>query len=330
MNEKHINETIFLLLKDLRAEQSQTQLSRELGYSYNIYGRWEKGTRAFLWNDFIKIAENKGFNISECFLRSFKIPLEENYDDSNLLKVYLKSHSNPLYDILSKKKIDRVIRGERKLKFSEFLLLYDSLTYSSLRFLQYFVQPKTFLNMKSLATSEMREKILYDNDTLIVLHILDLDWYKSLKCHSNEYLAKKSHIDIGIIEKKLRQLEFLGIIEMHENGLYSLCDKSEKHLVYPKEKSNIIHNSWRKMIYDQSLQERSLSSSIEKSLRGAHIIFSSNKKLDLEIAEIVTRMFNDINSAVRNFDNDEEVSTHLQVLSINLFNPLVRSFDKSE
>jgi transcriptional regulator with XRE-family HTH domain len=330
---ENFKEIVCILLKSLRNGISQSQMSKKLGYSYNIYGRWESGKRAFLWNDFIAITTLKKQDLENSFLLSFKIPLSECHKDSSLLKVYLKTHSGQANKYLSKKKIDRVIRGERKLKFLEFLLLFDDFAFSSLRFLQYFIDDESFQKMKKANNSLLRDKALNNNFNLLILHIFDLESYKKLGSHSDSYIAEKVDLSIDEIERKVRQLEYLEIIKVDENGLYKPAKESERHIVYSKESSNSIHNYWRKLLYEQSLMKGSFNDQIENSLRGAHIIYSSNKKLDMKVAEIVTRMFNDITSAIHNFDCDKKKLkfTHLQVLSINVFNPLTRFFkDKTD
>jgi hypothetical protein len=328
LEEEKFNQITLLFLKSLRGEESQSQISRRLGYNYNIYGRWENGTRSFMWDDFVKLTFTNNINIDEPFLLAFKISLNQKYEDQDIVRAYLKSHSETDFRVLSKKKIDRIIRKERNLKFVEFLLLFNHSGYFSLNFLQYFVNDKAYRQMKELIAPAIKEKLLSDIFNLMLLHIFELDSYLELKEHDHLFLAKLLDVDCGFIEKRIQKLEYFDIIKMNGSGLYELTSESERHIIYTKEYSNLVHNSWRKIIYEQSLQKNSLNRDTKNSLRGAHVIYTSNPALDLKIAEITTRMFNDINMAIREAKFDENVFTHLQVLSINFMNPLIKKFEK--
>lgn len=59
------------IIREIRGEMSQRQLSDKLGYSFNQVGKWESGFTQIKWDDFLKMAEVLEIPMAKHFTDSF-------------------------------------------------------------------------------------------------------------------------------------------------------------------------------------------------------------------------------------------------------------------
>ena len=65
VDQETAQKTVEKFLNTVRGSRSQAALSQSLGFSYNLYNRWENGTQTFFWRDFVTLAKFEGWNLEE-------------------------------------------------------------------------------------------------------------------------------------------------------------------------------------------------------------------------------------------------------------------------
>jgi transcriptional regulator with XRE-family HTH domain len=73
------------ILKALRGSQSQSELSRRLGYSYNQVGKWEANAKRMKWTDFHNFCEVCGVSMTSVTRKVFLFTGENSRDTAALL-----------------------------------------------------------------------------------------------------------------------------------------------------------------------------------------------------------------------------------------------------
>ncbi len=74
------------ILKQLRGVRSQIQISKELGYSYNQFAKWESNQRKIRWRDFVKLCSISGFPLEKTLDYSLKFALRS-FDPSSAAEI---------------------------------------------------------------------------------------------------------------------------------------------------------------------------------------------------------------------------------------------------
>jgi hypothetical protein len=114
-----------IIIKSLRANKTQIEMSRILGKKYNIYHRWESGEQRIKLKDFLEILTYLEFDSHTIILRAFSIKYDRNND---LMRAFTKKHKVLNSDLLLKYlKISetswwRILNQKRDIFLDEFLL----------------------------------------------------------------------------------------------------------------------------------------------------------------------------------------------------------------
>jgi hypothetical protein len=128
-----------IIIKGLRKDKTQLEMSISLQKKYNVYHRWESGEQRIKLKDFLQILEVLNIDIKGTFLRAYNFKYTTH---DNLLKTFLKKHQ-----ILNTKVILkylqisdtswwRMINSNRDIFLDEFLLLANYKTQRTNIFIQ--------------------------------------------------------------------------------------------------------------------------------------------------------------------------------------------------
>ncbi|MBK7960502.1 MAG: helix-turn-helix transcriptional regulator [Bdellovibrionales bacterium] len=56
------------LLKQIRGAKTQLDMSQDLGYNYNQYGKWESSQRKIRWREFSKLCKVSNIQLEKLLL----------------------------------------------------------------------------------------------------------------------------------------------------------------------------------------------------------------------------------------------------------------------
>ena len=217
------------ILIELRGELSQTQLSQNLGFSFNQVGKWESGVTNITWSDFIDICTDRKINWQESFNKTFSFHTGMLVERDNvfeiLSKFWDKNDSAGLMKALSKS-ISTVVRlkaDSSKITMSDVLKLADVRPFVLNVWLGQFLKP---MNLK-----EFQPK--YEREQLILSGLVTLPWtplvnacfwlvpYQELEEHSDLWIAKKIGLSEAQVKKSIQVLHAHDIIFLSDGKFKS-------------------------------------------------------------------------------------------------------------
>jgi len=302
-------------LKTIRNNADKMDLSKTLGFKFNIYSRWEKGTKKFMWQDFLQLAKYKKWNLKEYLSNYIVIDQEETLQDQNIIFCLLKKNLSQYKNVnnsFSLQKINRIASGKRRLQFNEFLFLFDYVTNSSFQILKILSGSQLESSRMNLET-KYRNTIENDITVFIITLIIDLQSYRNLSQHSDDFIAKLIGISPFEVSIRLNLLATMEKIRKNSRGLYTNINNDLEHVIYTKENSSDIHNYWRSLIHEKSQLEK---------LKGCHLIYRTSSQTERKVLELTNRFFNDLRQLIKEDNQEIKNLERLRVFSLTLFNPL--------
>lgn len=215
------------ILVAMRGSQSQIDMSRRLGYSYNQMHKWESGTKRIKWTDFDDLCAVLGIDLSSAFRSSFQVG---ELDTSDPGKVFETLHNMvPTYSLADLAKylhshisvIRRWAKGESNPDLEMVLRLIDLRPNILSTFLSKIVDVNRVPSLKSIYDTEakLREfESLFPYACTIELCV-GLEDYKKLEVHSNEFIAERVGLPVDTVRKTIGLLVAQGRLVL-KSGKY--------------------------------------------------------------------------------------------------------------
>lgn len=202
------------VVKRLRADLSQRQLSSCLGFSFNQVGKWESGATQIKWDDFINICETLNLPIESHFRKIFWT-FEGEFDPSHTLNVFIE---NIKLNLQKKRKYQTKLRKwaskDVHLDLAEVFEIIDLAPSLLIAFLSPFIDCSKLpaLNARFVQYSTQMELIFQDPLCAFVNEALQLNEYQSLAQHDDVILAYHSACSVEHLRRVLRLMTTYGII----------------------------------------------------------------------------------------------------------------------
>lgn len=202
------------VVKMLRANLSQRQLSARLGFSFNQVGKWESGATQIKWDDFIHICEALNLPIESHFRKTFWT-FEGEFDPSHALKVFTE---NIKLNLQKKKKYQTKLRKwaskDIHLDLAEIFEIIDLAPSVLIAFLSPFIDCSKIPSLNSRFVQYLTQVELIFQDPLcaFVNAALQLKEYQSLAQHDDATLAYHSTCSVEHLRRVLRLMMTYGII----------------------------------------------------------------------------------------------------------------------
>ncbi|RYZ87827.1 MAG: hypothetical protein EOP06_12025, partial [Proteobacteria bacterium] len=139
------------LVKTLRGSEASHKLSKELGYSYNIWSRWEDGSKNLLWDDLVLILQARGIAPATLLKNIFGLPEELGVSSQAVISTLLSITDGKasLNENFSSQKLRRLITQDTKLRVEDFLTILEALTGRSDRFFAMILGPEASAKLRS-------------------------------------------------------------------------------------------------------------------------------------------------------------------------------------
>lgn len=217
------------ILQDLRGEKTRIALSRELGYGYNQFARWERGLTTLRWNDFLEICAVKNIDFQEIFYKCFAISSENLSSTEKLARALMNMSGFSRKEEFAKKcqitvqQIESWFYQRGKISFVDVLQILFYLKHQGFfSWLTQFVCLDRLPSIKKIGFIALNEQALQCAFpfTSAIMAALQTEEYRR-KPHSSGRLAKLSGVPSDIVKDGLRLLEMHGHI-FFENGIYQV------------------------------------------------------------------------------------------------------------
>lgn len=312
------HEKIQQLVRLLRGSETQKSLSAQLGYSYNIVGRWESGTNKVLWDDFLALATELEIPIEKILFDLCGLNFQD-YKDSGLLVQFFrrgKMTDDRLEKYFSSQKILRLSRGDTRLSLEDFLILVELSWGRSQRF---FDLLKPYTNSKSLVSHELGE---YNNfvgnnpRSAIIRMALDLKGYKDLNQHSHKYLADICGLTDSQVKESLNAMLAIDAIRWEGKHFVSNLHCVDSAVGNSQEVSRKILTYWRNEI---SRHVASTNPGKSKQLKSAYLIYKTNEKLEKELFELSNHFYGDFKKLVTSYEDKQDEFTSIKIMTCEFF-----------
>ena len=211
------------LVRALRGERSQVQLSRRLGYTSNVLHTWERGRRAPTASAFFRLAERCRVDLSAGltqFLSDRGVSAPDVRDAagvSALVRALLSD--SPIVELAASIGADRTtvgrwVSGATEPKLPELLRIVDKTTQRLLDFVAIFAEPASLPSTRGAYQDLLvQRRLAYDMPwSHAVLRALELDGYRKLPCHQPGFIARAVGISIEQEQECLSALSRAGQI----------------------------------------------------------------------------------------------------------------------
>lgn len=304
-----------VVLKNLRLKKSQLQMSRKLGYKFNLYGKWESGAKKLMWNDLVKVIKFNKIPLADILEDHYKISDPQKKSEAiiilrHFLDFYFHKDVKSLSEYLeaSEPQIQRWGKGITKVPA---LVIFKLLIYRPQHFVHFLDNlPLTSLapeikdelqRMKALAQAQVTAPY-----SSAVLYFLETPAYQSLTKHDPQLIQQKLQLSARQVETALQILKNNDSVEFDGNK-YILKERCFEFPASDYRKTIPMFHYWiyRSMCY---LQEK-LRNNAETEIPNASSfrVFSVSKKTAIKITEKIRQTHHEILQLIKEDDHTDLV-----------------------
>lgn len=307
------------IVRAMRGDSTQRDLSQKLGYSFNQVGKWESGSTHISWDDFVKLATLEGHEIEKHFRRIFWSFVGE-FNSKAVINYFLTDHRFIQRALSSSPRtIRRLKAGESHVMLADVQRLIASKPSLLMGWLEGFVDPSLLPEVQSFYAWHQQciDLVAANPLAVFVKAAIELDVYKALKKHDDDFVARHATCSTQEARTTLKALLELGCVEFDGTrytsqgdcfsfgslantrlkGLtrYSTGLTAERYLTVP---SGAPAQDW-----------------INPSVSSVRVRPMS-KEASGKVLELVERFHRDVAEIV---DNDEGETTNVQILLMHFF-----------
>ncbi|GEM_PF-6313225 len=215
LSQKELKQLENVILHGLRGKLSQTQISKKLGHSFNIYGKWENGKKILMWQDLVDIASFRNIPIDIFLADGFKISSSSDSPSAlNIINHFFENYFNHNYQGLAKylgisqMKIRRLVKSEAQAPAT---LILKLLAYRPQHFLVLLEKLKVSDQVEEIKRELNRIKSLSDILAAspiytAVLYFIETTEYQKLKTHSTDLIARRLSLTTKQVDNAIEAL----------------------------------------------------------------------------------------------------------------------------
>lgn len=203
------------IVRALRGEHSQRDLSLALGYSFNQVGKWESGATQITWDDFVTLAVHAGHSIEKQFRRLFWSFVDE-FNAKAIINYFLTDHRF-IQDAFpaSARTVRRLRAGESQVRLADVHRLVAVQPPLLLGWLESFLDPAQLPEIQAEYAWHLKRLDLVGENPLAVYvkAAIELDVYKKLDAHDDRFVARHATCSVEEARSTLRSLLELRCID---------------------------------------------------------------------------------------------------------------------
>lgn len=202
------------IIKHLRKEMSQRELSERLRYTFNQVGKWESGATQIKFCDFLDIANALNIPIEKHFRDSFWY-IGDEFTTANFIKAMRFSLDlNTLQSKAFKKSHEKWLQGMAEPDFAEVLTMMGTAQGALISWLSRFVDCEEIPCLREIFRSYLRriDTLIENPHVAFIAAALQLDAYKNLPRHDDAFLLEHAACTLDELRGGLRALVHSGLV----------------------------------------------------------------------------------------------------------------------
>lgn len=290
------------ILRTIRKDHSQRELSQKLGYSFNQVGKWESGATQIKMDDFILFSQSLNIEIEKHFRSSYSFFNPEFSVPTLIQTLDITINFNTILDKNFHRTLLKWKNGTTVPDFAEILKLMGRSSPTLLGWLALFLDCESIpiLREPHQALLKNIDVILTDPVVGYINAALQLSEYKNLETYNEVFLAEHSACTINQLRSGLELLLKQGMITF-ENNKYHPCpfDFSFPGMRNPKLRNltkHTLHLAHER--YPSSDYVKKSDKDYGPSMGAVRVTAVSNQAAE-KIAEMISNFHNAIGEVVR-------------------------------
>lgn len=202
------------ILKSLRGNLSQRELSQKLGYSFNQVGKWESGATLIKWSDFFKLSDVLELPLEKSF-RSIFTAASETFNERNSIRIldtHLVLRDSQIF--VEYKSVSKWINGSSSPHFISILNAFNTRPGMLIGWLSYLLDCSQISELKDHYEDFLLriETVYNDPNCVYVNAALQVRAYQDLMEHDDVVLATQAACTVSELKKTLQLLMKANII----------------------------------------------------------------------------------------------------------------------
>lgn len=220
------------ILRSFRGKRSQLWMSRQLGFKYNQYHKWESNRVRMSWKQFVACCKLSNIQLSDILFKRFMYKGEPD-DTKALLGILLK---NTIKKDIAKKLncspslFSKLLHGQSMPSVEQVLQIVYSVSNRLFDFIKD-ITPKNEkypqLILDELSQREKEQDYTLNNPYApVIIRILETEEYENLEAHSSTYIANTLNLSVKQVDSYIKSLSDFGLIQKSNNSKYNPVNKS--------------------------------------------------------------------------------------------------------
>ena len=283
------------ILSRLRADRTQLELSRGLGYKVNQVHKWEAGRAEVAWPDFVKFCALVDVDLFTVLDRALSI-LSKNRLESRAVVKHLTRGMVPARVAaklgISRSTLSRWIDGAQSPSFTQVLQLIELGSFSVSTFLTALL-PKGSPALRCVSSDQIAKELNYEYPfAAALLRVFELKEYLTASDPDNAWLAKRLGVNAEDTVAALRKLQEIGAVEK-KGERFSSKEKRLRTMSSSGEVKAII------MYWLERTLElvRTMNRSDERNLAG-YLVFSATDEMIAEVRAAYLEFYQRVSNIV--------------------------------
>jgi len=310
------NQLAIEIIRQLRGDLSQRDLSQKLGFSYNQIGKWESLVTQIKWDDFLHLAKTLNIPIEKHFREYFFWSLEEEFSPALSLRVLsMYMNSRPIGWQRPKSLIEKWINGASMPDLSEVLMMMDSKPWVLIDWLSRFLDCSKISSL----TQEYKRTlsildVYFDNPVCSMVNAaLQLQSYQALEAHDENLIAKETSCSHEEIRQALAVMLKFGTVIL-ENGIYHTVVTEPSFLRHPKGRmvTQYVTGLAAKRFSTLTPPKVNLTNPSVSAVRVTAMSSQASKK----ILDLMVKFHNDVSQVLK---DDKEPKDHVRLMVLHNF-----------
>jgi DNA-binding phage protein len=219
------------LVRAIRGSYSQERLSKLLGFRSNPIYRWESGSNALDWAQFVDLCAARRYDINKAVQETIGLQTDPKNYKALVLHLIGKKRITEISSEtgLSRFVIYRWLANHQVPKLDEVLQLLDAHPFLLMNFVGSLVSTSSLPSLQEISTRLLKQRAVTESlpEAEAILACLGLQEYLALETHQPGFVAKKLGIPLSEEERGLALLCEAGMVSF-ANEKYAIVEATQQ------------------------------------------------------------------------------------------------------
>jgi DNA-binding XRE family transcriptional regulator len=320
----YYNSIKYKLIRHLRADRSQLELSLEMGYQFNQVHKWEVGSKALNLSDFMDYCEVFDISIERVFKTVFQLNLNNIPEEDIFAKLHTHLGPKSKQDLTSllgvnKSTLYRWYKGNGTPDLALIFYWIDKTTQYFPDVISAIIGSKSALEIVGNKEPLIERRVKYSKYPYLaaVEYFFKLKKYRDLPNHSVSFIAQELGLSEQEVEISINELIRCNCIYLDE-GKYALNFSRTDIGTIDVEASARMGKYWTQKSVDRFTTPNGVPMHTgEPSNMWAYRVLPVPKKLDSVIKEKISLCIQDI---IKTVEDSNEEADEVKALIFHMYN----------